>query len=621
MYYCIRIKKNTKEVKFMKRTNLKILISLITAFSLIAIIEHSIAINITKNTELLENNITNVQSGESAEEFNNSLVENDTKNIISGDFSSEETDNILSGDQLESDLSIEEFGELKSDSYDESGDNNKELSSVPKYVVQPPIVAVEIPNTHLIQTSDNAPFSGELFFGTPDTYNTIDGITTFRGNNYRDSAFYGTVDVNEKTLTKKWTQNIGKTDNWTGVGWNGQPSIVRWDKDIQKNMNLYDEFKTKEDLVEVIYGALDSQIHFYDLETGAPTRDTISVPSSIKGSVTIDPRGYPLLYVGQGIDAVSGKAVSMGYHIFSLIDGTELLFINGRDKYAYIGWGAFDGNPLIDSKNDVMILPGENGLVYIVKLNTAFDIENGTISISPDVTKYKTTINKKAGGIENAIAAYKNYGYFINNNGGMQCFNLNTLTPIWNLQMEDDCDATIGLEEENNTIMLYAGCEVDKRKQTAPSVVKKINGLTGEILWEYSCNCLYDSNVNGGLLSSPIIGKNDISDIVIFNFSKVTSLYNGKMVALNKSTGEAIWEKDLEKYSWSSPVAIYSTSGKSYIIFGNSIGQVMIIDPLTGETVYTLNTGGGNMEGSPAIFDNKIVIGTRGKKIYCIEIH
>ena len=44
------------------------------------------------------------------------------------------------------------------------------------------------------------------------------------------------------------------------------------------------------------------------------------------------------------------------------------------------------------------------------------------------------------------------------------------------------------------------------------------------------------------------------------------------------------------------------------------------IDALTGETLYTLNSGGGNFEGSPAIFNNKIVIGSRGKRIFCIEI-
>lgn len=451
-------------------------------------------------------------------------------------------------------------------------------------------------------------------------YNNIKGISTFRGDNFRNNAFYGTLDIKENKLQKIWTNNIGQTDTWTGVGWNGQPAIIMWDDDIKNQMNIYDEFKQKENFTEVIYGTLDSHIHFYDLETGFPTRDSIKVESSIKGSVTIDPRGYPLLYVGQGINEVSGESVRLGYHIFSLIDGKELYFINGRDNFAYLGWGAFDGNPVIDSKTDTMILPGENGLIYIVKLNTNYDKTNGTISINPNITKYRYTQNGKAGGTENSITIYKNYAFFINNNGVVQCLNLNTLTPIWTHNMEDDCDATIGLEEENGNLCLYVACEVDKRAQDSLAHIKKLDGSTGNVLWEYTCECKYDATVNGGVLSSPLIGKNNISDIVIYSISKTTSTRNGKLVALNKKDGTVIWEKDLTAYSWSSPTATYTANGDSYIIFADSYGQMFLLNGKTGETLYKLQTGGGNFEGSPAIFNNHIVIGSRGKKIFRIDI-
>lgn len=488
------------------------------------------------------------------------------------------------------------------------------------------IVITEIPELlknfrYQVKTQSGEKYSGDICLPEPNKYNKVKGITTFRGNNYRDTAAYGFVKVNENKLAKVWTNVIGQTDSWTGVGWNGQPSIVEWDKNVRKQMNLYDEFKEKENFVEVIYGALDSYVHFYDLETGHPSRDPIKVESSIKGSITIDPRGYPLLYVGQGINQVSGEAVRFGYHIFSLIDGKELYFINGRDKFAYIGWGAFDGNPLIDSKNDTMILPGENGLVYVTKLNTNYDTVNGKITINPNVTRYRYTKNGYAGGMENSIAIYNNYAFFLNNNGVLQALNLSTLSPLWSYNMEDDCDATLGLEEENNTIMLYAACEVDKRGTVAPAFAKKIDGKTGQVIWEYSCICQYDANVNGGALSSPIIGKNDISNLVIFNFSKTTNLKTGKMVALDKANGNVVWEKDLNFYSWSSPVACYTKEGKSYIIFGDSNGQLHLIDGKTGETLYVLQTGGGNMEGSPAIYNNQIIIGTRGKRIYRVDIH
>lgn len=451
-------------------------------------------------------------------------------------------------------------------------------------------------------------------------YDNIQGISTFRGNNYRQNAFYGKLNVTEKTLEKIWTNHIGHTDNWSGIGWNGQPSIIRWNDDVKNQMNLYNEFKLKENFTEVIAGGLDSTVHFYDLDTGLPCRPSIKVPSSIKGSVTIDPRGYPLLYVGQGIDKVGGIPVKFGYHIFSLITGEELYFINGRDKFAYLSWGAFDGNPIIDAETDTMVLPGENGLVYVVKLNTNYDKQNGTISISPITTRYRYKKNGRAGGMENAMTVYRNYAFFSNNNGLVQCLELTSLSPVWSFNMEDDCDATIGLEEESGEVFLYVGCEVDKRKGECPAVVRKLNGRTGEPIWQYSCNCKYDADVNGGVLSSPIVGKNSISDLVIFNFAKVTSYYNGKMVALDKATGKIVWEKNLNYYSWSSPVAVYTETGESYIVFCDFSGTVSLINARTGETVYSLQTGGGNVEGSPAIFDNHIVFGTRGQKVFRIDI-
>ncbi len=500
-------------------------------------------------------------------------------------------------------------------------DNTPQKMENKIYDIDLSLIKNVLPHVSSIQTTNPAgTYSGEIILTDSKNYSLVEGITTFRGNNYRDSAFYGELDISEKKLSKVWTNVIGQTDNWTGVGWNGQPAIIKWPEETRVHMNLYEEFINKENFIEVIYGALDSKIHFYDLETGYPSRDPIEVPSSIKGSVTIDPRGYPLLYVGQGINEVSGESVKMGYHIFSLIDGQELLFINGRDPYAYLGWGAFDGNPLIDSKTDTMMLPGENGLVYIVKLNTNYNKLAGTISIDPIITRLRTATYGKAGGIENSITVFNHYAYFMNNNGIIQCIDLNDLSIVWNYNMGDDCDSTIVLEEENNKVMLYAGSEVDRQLQDAPAYARKIDGYTGEVIWEYSLNCKYDSNVNGGILSTPIVGKDKISNMVIFNFSKVTSFINGKMVALNKEDGSVIWEKNLPYYSWSSPVAIYTKTGDAYIIFGNAHGQVLLIDALTGETLYTLNTGGGNIEGSPAIYNNKIIIGTRGKRIYCIEI-
>ena len=79
----------------------------------------------------------------------------------------------------------------------------------------------------------------------------------------------------------------------------------------------------------------------------------------------------------------------------------------------------------------------------------------------------------------------------------------------------------------------------------------------------------------------------------------------------------------MEAYCYSSPVAVYDESGRGWIIQACSNGTILLMDGLTGETINTLQVNG-VIEGSPAVFDNTLVIGTTGKDtsyIYGIRIN
>lgn len=457
-------------------------------------------------------------------------------------------------------------------------------------------------------------------FPFPEEYNSIEGVTTFRGNNFRNSPSYGTVEVTEKKLEKVWSVKIGHIDEWTGVGWNGQPVIVKWTDELRKKMNIFENKINKPELKEVIYGTLDGKIYFLDLEDGQNTRNPINIGFPIKGSVCVDPRGLPLLYSGQGIEKNGGVTGKIGFRIFSLINQKMLYFINGIDKNAYRAWGAFDSVPLVDSKNDTLYECGENGILYSIKLNSNFDIASATMEINPSVTKYryKSPLIKKLG-IENSIAIYKNYGYFVDNNGYMQCVDLNTLSPVWVRNVTDDTDSTIAIDYVNDSnVFLYTACEVDHQGNGGFSYVRKVNAFTGELIWENKYQCTY-SETNGGALASPVVGKNDISDLVIFNIAKSWNKNGGKLIAFDKKTGTEKWVINFNHYCWSSPVDIYTKDGKSYIIQCDSGGYMYLIEGLTGEILDKLPLGA-NVEGSPAIYDDMIVIGTRGQQIWGIKI-
>lgn len=460
-----------------------------------------------------------------------------------------------------------------------------------------------------------------LIFSPADTYAAVEGITTFRGNNFRNTASYGIAAVKEQKLEKAWSVRIGYIDIWTGVGWNGQPSIVKWDEATKKAMNIRAAKKNKSNLKEVIYATLDGNIYFLDMDDGRATRSPIRIGAPHKGSVTVDPRGYPLLYAGQGIHEVGGKNVEIGYRIFSLIDQKRLYFINGFDKYAHRRWGAFDSTGLIDRKTDSLVVCGENGILYTAKLNTQYDAQKGTVSIQPDLLKYRYLSPKKGTlGIENSAAIYRNYVYFADNSGTLQCVDLNTLSPVWIRDVTDDTDSTIALEENGEyDISLYTACEIDKQRTGGSSYIRKINALTGELLWEKAVKCYYDSRTNGGALASPVVGKGDISDLVIYNIAKTGTAADGKLLALDKATGREVWTVDLQHYSWSSPVAVYTAEGTAYLIVCDSIGAMYLLEGKTGKILHEINLEA-NIEGSPAVYDNMVVVGTRGQKIWGIRI-
>lgn len=222
-----------------------------------------------------------------------------------------------------------------------------------------------------------------LVFQEP--YTMLEGVTTFRGNNYRTSPSFGKSNVREKKLETMWKFTTSSSTWGGGAGWTGKPSIVKWPEELKKSMNIKDEFKEKKDFTEVIYSSLDGNIYFLDLETGKPSREKIYVGNPIKGTLTIDPRGIPLLYVGEGIN--EGDVV--GLNIFSLIDGRKLYELRGWDSNAYRGWPAFDSSPLVHGATDTLIEGGENGLLYIMKLNTNYDEKANSIPIDPKITKYR----------------------------------------------------------------------------------------------------------------------------------------------------------------------------------------------------------------------------------------
>ena len=77
------------------------------------------------------------------------------------------------------------------------------------------------------------------------------------------------------------SEDKGATTQWCGNGWTGEPAVLE-----------------KDGRTWVVFGAYDRAIHFVDAATGQDILPPFPTGDIVKGSVSVDPDGYPLIYIG-----------------------------------------------------------------------------------------------------------------------------------------------------------------------------------------------------------------------------------------------------------------------------------------------------------------------------------
>ena len=524
--------------------------------------------------------------------------------------------------------------------------------------------------------------SPAISFGRDIDYTKVAGILTFGGNNYRNSFTYGTPSISDRRLRESWKVSLGSIGSWSGTGWTGQPLIVHWPDKVLPVLGVADSFKEQEGgLTEVIYPAMDGNIYFLELNSGKPTRTPIATGIVQKGTSCLDPNGYPVLYVGQGIPVTNDQKNDAAYiRVYNLITNEEMHRFGGYDYFGKRVWQAYDGSPIIT--NDTLIYGGENGVLYTCKLNTSFDPENASVSIDPEgIVKMNYLgdgysridgVGSRWLGIESSISAFRNYLYYTDNGGRLQCVDVNSMQLKFVVDVKDEADSSVVIDEaySDNTIYLYSATQVRSADKTLGNNmgychIRKINGLTGTIIWEKSQLCsIGDSANSGGCLATPHVGRGPISNLVICSYSlsaitgqstpltestpqpsaetesesemvtpepsstPINYSIGGRIVAYDKTTGQEIWTVEQSDDYWSSPVVVYDANGtKAYLLQCDRGGKITMYDASTGSQLNTLDLGS-RIDSTPAVFENMLVVGTRGKggnnqpaKISCVQIY
>ncbi len=460
------------------------------------------------------------------------------------------------------------------------------------------------------------------------------GVLTFRTDAFRQNGAVGTVKGTD-SLTQAWKAETGSVkgsgQTYYGMGWVGQPAIVKWSKEVRELSEMYDTKKEVSGLKEVIAAGLDGRIYFLDLSDGTATRNSIKLGYPMKGTPSVHPGGAPYMNVGQFARKMASRTGTIGLRQYNLYQLKELSLIDGLDgknNRPYNGVGSFETSALMDRTSGTMVTAGTNGMLYVITLNADFDYAAGTYSQSPTTVAMKTKAKGEkdaATAVEASVAMYDRYVFYADMGGFLRCVDTNNMKVVWAISLGDAVESTPALdwhgEEIQEGLDLYTATLLSSRKK-GDAAVTCLDAMSGEIRWTASFPVKKDTKNKtvSGFRASPVIGQEGLREYVYYTVNNLSPEgqeqlgveETAALVALRKSDGTVAWAKGLAAKTYSSPVAVYDGEGNGAVIQCAGDGTVLMLDGLTGDQKAELQVDGA-IEASPAVYGGMMVVGTTEK--------
>ncbi len=500
---------------------------------------------------------------------------------------------------------------------------------------------------------DKFEYKGLIRFPEPADYTDIAGVLTYRGNNYRSSGSYGAAKIDSGAMQILWTHKLPEFALSGPSEGTSQPLVVRWPADIMGSMSFKSAKKGLVQLTEVIFADKSGDIYFLDIDDGELTRTPIPTIAYTQGTPTLDPRGYPLLFVGQSIQEDGNVSRSHYQYLFviNLITGKPVFRFGSSsvEPFSDNKWQGYGGSPLV--YDDHVMIEGESGILYMYEVGSNFELDKARVTINdePDLYKYKyenpgtgyqsdyddgeeNTVRNIDSGTTGSLAGYQNYVLFSDRSGYIQCIDLNHMSLIYAVDIDGNGDFTLSLEGDGfdaNAFSIYSGTRLEYEieingddgisDETEAVYFRKINGLTGKIEWENAHDCLTRTDFRGGISEACAIGEKNLAKLVIYSVVMEEGTTNTKLYAVNKSDGSLVWEKEIQALSKSAPTVFYDEAGKGYVVVCDADGYARLYDGLTGSEMSTVILEAG-ADGTPVVYSDKMVVHLENDSLVCVKI-
>lgn len=420
-----------------------------------------------------------------------------------------------------------------------------------------------------------------------------EGLLTFRGSPTRTYHGEGPVPSDPVVL---WSYPGsyggmcgpstvgGETKTWCGTGWTGQPAVFE-----------------RDGRTWVVFGAYDHHVHFVDAETGEDILPPFRTGDIIKGSVTVDPDGYPLVYSGSRDDELHVIAIDRP-------QATELWTLPA-DAVSPTMWNDdWDGSPLVlDGR---LIEGGENSQFHVVELNRSYG-PDGLVQVDPQLVFHApgwdeqllADLGDRNVSIESSVAVHDGVAYFTNSGGLVQGWDLTTFERVFRFWSGDDTDATIVVDDEGH---LYVASEYERGNARSREV--------GQLL-----------KLDPGRPDDPVVWAVRNTDHRPGGFWATPALHEGVVIVPDNAgwvrgwdagTGEELWSFPLAGPTWQSPVVV-----DGVLIQGDCNGVLHAYDVsnprVQPRKLWSVELGG-CIESTPAVWKGRIFVGTRAGRFFAI---
>lgn len=430
------------------------------------------------------------------------------------------------------------------------------------------------------------------------------GLTTFRGNATRTYYGEGPVPQDPEVLWRyprsggmcSESSDEEGTRTWCGTGWTGQPNVV----------------ETEDGQVQVRFGAYDRAVHILDGETGEELYEPFPTGDLIKGTVTSDPDGYPLLYSGSRDNYLRILALDRGDR------PVELWSLSSDSAPDPIWNNDWDGSPLVIDGH--LLEGGENSWFYVVELNRGYD-GDGRVTVDPRVRltvpgfdqQLFADLGDQEVSIENSVAFHEGVAYFANSGGLVQGWDVSRVLAgkrkanrVFRFWTGEDTDASVVVDDEG---YLYVASELERHNARSSEVGQLLKLDPRErkdpLVWDIP---IPGEGGDGGIWATP----------AIYGDALFAPTNTGRVLAVDRETGRIRWELELPPPTWSSPAVV-----DGVLIVGDCAGVLhgydVAPDPLEGppRELWSVELGG-CIESTPAVWRGMVYVGTRGGAMFGI---